>query len=261
MLLDFRDVFNYDNCMEKFKKLKKTESYIFIKDKGFTLAEMIVTLVILAVLAAILVPTLLGYINKSKSAGITTEADALRKATLAGFVEVYGRDESTMPQVYKYDQNKSKYDCYSYTNSSLQNAAVAISNGDSSKTDFNRTVAEHILQYTETNSLHFIGYDQPKFDSSHRWNTNIGKYNPFADKTNTVNAVYKTLAGYHVADQFIFFAAVGKDGTIYEFDYMRSGSFYQYRNGTVSIYSSDDTSHGFPIKTDQTGNYTIVSFG
>ncbi len=36
-------------------------------DQGFTLAELIVVLVILTILAAILVPSLLGYIDKSKS--------------------------------------------------------------------------------------------------------------------------------------------------------------------------------------------------
>ena len=35
-------------------------------DKGFTLVELIVVLVILAIMAAILVPVLMGYIDKSK---------------------------------------------------------------------------------------------------------------------------------------------------------------------------------------------------
>ena len=36
------------------------------KNKGFTLVELIVVLVILALLAALLVPALLGYIDKAK---------------------------------------------------------------------------------------------------------------------------------------------------------------------------------------------------
>ena len=36
------------------------------KTKGFTLVEIIVTLVILAILAAFLVPALTGYIDKTK---------------------------------------------------------------------------------------------------------------------------------------------------------------------------------------------------
>ena len=35
-------------------------------NKGFTLVELIVVIVILAILAAILVPALLGYIDKAK---------------------------------------------------------------------------------------------------------------------------------------------------------------------------------------------------
>ena len=49
------------------KKLKKN------KKKGFTLVELIVVLVILAIHAALLIPALTGYINKAKDKKITAE--------------------------------------------------------------------------------------------------------------------------------------------------------------------------------------------
>ena len=48
--------------------------------KGFTLVEIIVVLVILAILAAILIPSMVGYINKAQKKAAISEA---RSVTLA----------------------------------------------------------------------------------------------------------------------------------------------------------------------------------
>ena len=68
--------------MKTFEKLKSNEH-------GFTLVELIVALVILAVLAAIFVPTLLGYINQASAQKDFAAAESLREAAQAEIDEHY----------------------------------------------------------------------------------------------------------------------------------------------------------------------------
>ena len=68
------------------KKLRKN-------DKGFTLVELIVVLVILALLAAILVPALLGYIDKAKKEKNYQAAQEVHTAVQALATESYGKGD------------------------------------------------------------------------------------------------------------------------------------------------------------------------
>lgn len=58
--------------------------------KGFTLVELIVVLVILAIMAAILVPALTGYIDRAREQSITQEAATILTAAQACASEDYG---------------------------------------------------------------------------------------------------------------------------------------------------------------------------
>ncbi len=67
-------------------------SYKYRDNKGFTLVEMIIVLVILAILAAILIPALIGYIDSAKQKEYVLEAKNIMTATQAELTKIYAKD-------------------------------------------------------------------------------------------------------------------------------------------------------------------------
>lgn len=76
------------------------------KQKGFTLVEVIVVLVILAIMAAILIPSLVGYIDKAREQSVITQTRMVVTALKAEVGTGYG--SATGITAYGFDTTATK---------------------------------------------------------------------------------------------------------------------------------------------------------
>ncbi len=68
-------------------------------NRGFTLVELIVALVILSVLLAIAVPSLMGHIERAREERFVLEAQDVRRATERYLIEQYPKGEVNLMEL------------------------------------------------------------------------------------------------------------------------------------------------------------------
>lgn len=133
--------------------------------KGFTLVELIVVMVILAILAGLLVPSLIGYIDKANEKKVIADARQLYVSAQTAITEQYGIHRKE----YKASANKFRYNgqpCGRVSTNALYSVQRKKTNAGSV---IDNAIAKQMLIYLDS-----LDYDTAEYKF-------VSSYNPMGD--------------------------------------------------------------------------------
>lgn len=190
------------------------------KKAGFTLVEVIVVLVILAILAAVLIPTLTGYIDKAKGKAVVAEARGVYLAAQTAVSEQYAVNPE-FKKIASAFSGGTRGRVSSYILAKAQNGSY---DGWSGPNSVDGVIAENVLAYLDSS----CGTAKPAYHFGKAINP-LGAEVETYEKTNGQPGV---IISYTPAGK-VDFVEFGHDGWIAR---IQNGKVTSTKNGTFSNY-------------------------
>lgn len=119
--------------------------------KGFTMVELIVVIVIILVLSAVLVPTVLKYIDKAAQANTKADAATVLLQVQADVADKYANGETTPTKVTVGDVTATKdATILAAKTTDKTRKATYVSDGDGNVISFSFADTKHWIQWSST---------------------------------------------------------------------------------------------------------------
>lgn len=166
-----------------------------LRERGFTLVEIIVVLVVLAILAAFTIPTMLGFVEDAKAKAYIAEAREVYVAAQAVATEMVGSGRSDL----KTTSTNNPYDAL--------NSYWVSRCDESGSHSFENPASMQMKKYLEKDMLKITknSYRQNYGKDESYWYVRMGKSSNYEDKeAGTVQEVY------YVKNNYIVWYSQGK---------------------------------------------------
>lgn len=179
--------------------------------KGFTLVEIIVVLVILAILAAFTIPAMLGFVEDARKSSILAEGHEVLTAFQTSFTEEYGggfNDGGSTKYYLNGDKTTTAY--YLINNWSFYNTPK-------DDKDSSNLIAKRMLNFI---------------------NSDVNYYNNVNYMGKTLSEIKSKIINGSNSAKFAMVVIYKSDGSIKDFYYYRNGYLWVMKDGQSTIYSA-----------------------